>query len=92
MLVIANVNFFSSMLYGLKLTICEADQILSQLVLFFQQNSNLYGSHPFYLNLEPTGNAHGVFLLNSNAMRKLSKILVLLEDVNDSDNKLITSL
>ncbi|XP_078521078.1 lysosomal alpha-glucosidase-like [Lissotriton helveticus] len=29
---------------------------------------NLYGSHPFYLSLEEGGTAHGVFLLNSNAM------------------------
>ncbi|ELU15628.1 hypothetical protein CAPTEDRAFT_167453 [Capitella teleta] len=31
-------------------------------------NTNIYGSHPFFLNLEPDGKAHGVFLLNSNAM------------------------
>uniref|UniRef100_A0A8C7B4Q5 Lysosomal alpha-glucosidase n=1 Tax=Neovison vison TaxID=452646 RepID=A0A8C7B4Q5_NEOVI len=31
-------------------------------------NVNLYGSHPFYLVLEDGGSAHGVFLLNSNAM------------------------
>ncbi|CAK7292063.1 Lysosomal alpha-glucosidase [Vulpes lagopus] len=31
-------------------------------------NVNLYGSHPFYLALEDGGSAHGVFLLNSNAM------------------------
>jgi hypothetical protein len=29
---------------------------------------NLYGSHPFYLEMRSNGAAHGVFLLNSNAM------------------------
>ncbi|XP_077980434.1 lysosomal alpha-glucosidase-like [Glandiceps talaboti] len=32
------------------------------------ENANLYGSHPFYLAVEPNGYSHGVFLLNSNAM------------------------
>ncbi|XP_038618803.1 lysosomal alpha-glucosidase-like [Tachyglossus aculeatus] len=32
------------------------------------ESYNLYGAHPFYLGMEPTGTSHGVFLLNSNAM------------------------
>ena len=37
-------------------------------MFYIQAASNLYGSHPFYLNTEADGQAHGVFLLNSNAM------------------------
>ena len=36
---------------------------------------NLYGVHPFYLNLEKDGQSNGVFLKNSNAMGK-SHVLV----------------
>uniref|UniRef100_A0A3Q3F1E6 Alpha glucosidase 2 n=1 Tax=Labrus bergylta TaxID=56723 RepID=A0A3Q3F1E6_9LABR len=32
------------------------------------EQTNLYGAHPFYLLMEDGGNAHGFFLLNSNAM------------------------
>lgn len=32
------------------------------------QNSSLYGSHPFFIQISNTGKAHGVLLLNSNAM------------------------
>lgn len=32
-------------------------------------NTNLYGVHPFYMNIDKHGNAYGVFLLNSNAMQ-----------------------
>lgn len=36
--------------------------------LLVQANANLYGSHPFYIVQEGDGMAHGVFLLNSNAI------------------------
>ena len=38
--------------------------------LAFPKDTNLYGSHPFYLAIEPDGRTHGVFLKNSNAMGK----------------------
>lgn len=31
------------------------------------QNENLYGTHPFYVVIEPDGHAFGVFIFNSNA-------------------------
>lgn len=31
-------------------------------------NTNLYGTHPFYMVVEPDGNTMGFFLLNSNGM------------------------
>ena len=36
-----------------------------------QRNTNLYGSHPFYMGIE-NGEAYGVFLLNSNAMGRVT--------------------
>ncbi|CAF4612862.1 unnamed protein product, partial [Rotaria magnacalcarata] len=30
-------------------------------------NENLYGTHPFYMVIEPNGEAFGVFIFNSNA-------------------------
>ncbi|XP_015587531.1 lysosomal alpha-glucosidase [Cephus cinctus] len=32
------------------------------------EGASLYGSHPFYLIIEASGNCHGVLFLNSNAM------------------------
>ena len=35
-----------------------------------QYKKNSYGVHPYYMGLEENGSAHGVLLLNSNAMGK----------------------
>lgn len=43
-------------------------------IIEFQENTNLYGAHPFYLMMENDGKSHGVFLLNSNAMGMLHRI------------------
>ncbi|CAI4232795.1 unnamed protein product [Auanema sp. JU1783] len=32
-----------------------------------EDTKNLYGVHPFYMVVEPDGNVHGVFIMNSNA-------------------------
>lgn len=42
-----------------------------EIILFrLQYKLNSYGYQPFYMALEEDGNAHGVLLLNSNAMGK----------------------
>ncbi|KAM5135362.1 lysosomal alpha-glucosidase-like isoform 1-T2 [Mantella aurantiaca] len=65
----------SSYLYGLgeHLTSINLDLNWKKLTfwnrdLIPREDANLYGSHPFYVGFEKDGSAHGVFLLNSNAM------------------------
>lgn len=41
-------------------------------VFVLQYKMNCYGVHPFYMGLETTSDAHGVLLLNSNAMGERS--------------------
>jgi hypothetical protein len=52
-----------------------------------QYKKNSYGVHPYYMGLEEDGSAHGVLLLNSNAMGRmmlalpLISVLIFLESV-----------
>jgi len=41
---------------------------IKNVIRFFQNKNNLYGSHPYYTVIENDGNTHGVLLYNSNAM------------------------
>jgi len=51
------------------LNACDVSPV--ECILFcLQYEMNSYGNHPFYMALEEDNNAHGVLLLNSNAMGK----------------------
>ena len=39
---------------------------------------NLYGVQPFYMIVEPDGNAHGVLIINSNAQVSLASIPIII--------------
>ncbi|ROT66397.1 Lysosomal alpha-glucosidase [Penaeus vannamei] len=58
-------------LEGLLLDTYWKRHVLWNLDQIPEPGKNMYGSHPFYLSLEPDGNTHGVFLLNSNAMGEI---------------------
>lgn len=43
--------------------------IKNDLIVIFEQDEwNLYGAQPMYMNMDEDGNANAVLLLNSNAM------------------------
>ncbi|KAG8565065.1 hypothetical protein GDO81_012696 [Engystomops pustulosus] len=65
----------SNFLYGLGEHLTSLNLDLNWTTLTFwnrglvpRKDTNMYGTHPFYLAMEKDGLAHGVFLLNSNAM------------------------
>ena len=41
---------------------------LPDIFVLQQENANLYGHHPFFMNIDDDGNAFGVYFHNSNAM------------------------
>ncbi|XP_069608531.1 lysosomal alpha-glucosidase-like [Ranitomeya imitator] len=70
-----STSLSSNFLYGLgeHLTSINLDLNWTRLTfwnrdLIPRNDANLYGTHPFYVAFEKDGSAHGVFLLNSNAM------------------------
>lgn len=54
-----------------KLASMKAFQKTFPSLFVWQYKSNSYGMHPFYMGLEKTADAHGVLLMNSNAMGKI---------------------
>ncbi|XP_075702524.1 lysosomal alpha-glucosidase-like [Rhinoderma darwinii] len=70
-----STSLSSNFLYGLGEHLTSINLDLNWKILTFwnrdlipRTDANLYGTHPFYVAMEKDGSAHGVFLLNSNAM------------------------
>lgn len=68
------IQYQSSMYVLYKIEIVYSDEKAFLDIKYIFQ-TNLYGSHPFYLVVENSGNSHGVFLLNSNPIGMLILIL-----------------